>query len=234
MYQNNPAIPVNTLPTMYDLPSEDPEEMGLPSAEGVSLEETSSACPARDKFHYLQPILASETCLPAIEEFFIGVDLNLYYDVNHTGWYKRPDWFLVLGKSDNAAQSELRLSYVMWQEYTAPFLVIELLSPGTEAEDLGQTLRVIGKPPTEWQVYEQILRVPYYAVFDRYSNQFRMFCLQGVQYVELAISGQGFWFDALELGLGVWTGTYRGVEGQWLRWYNRSGNWLLTEQEDKF
>jgi hypothetical protein len=27
MYQNNP---VNTLPTMYDLPSEDPEEMGLP------------------------------------------------------------------------------------------------------------------------------------------------------------------------------------------------------------
>jgi Uma2 family endonuclease len=216
MYQNNPAVPVNTLPTMYDLPSEDPEEMGLP-----------------DKFHYLQPILVSETCLPAIEEFFIGVDLNLYYDVNHTGWYKRPDWFLVLGKSDNAAQSELRLSYVMWQEYTAPFLMLELLSPGTEAEDLGQTLRFVDKPPTKWQVYEQILRVPYYAVFDRYSNQFRMFCLQGVQYVELAIIGQGFWFDALELGLGVWTGTYRGVEGQWLRWYNMSGDWVLTEQEGK-
>lgn len=216
MYQNNPVLPVNTLPTMYDLPSEDPEEMGLP-----------------DKFHYLQPILASETCLPAIEKNFIGVDLNLYYDVNHTSWYKRPDWFLVLGKSDDLAQSELRLSYVMWQEHIAPFLMLELLSPGTEAEDLGQTLRVVGKPPTKWQVYEQILQVPYYAVFDRYSNQFRMFCLQDTQYVELSISNQGFWLDALKLGLGVWTGAYRGVEGQWLRWYDQLGNWVPTNQESK-
>jgi Uma2 family endonuclease len=214
MYQNNPAVPVNTLPTMYDLPSEDSEEMGLP-----------------DKFHDLQPRLLSETCLPATKDFFIGIDLNLYYDVKHTGWYKRPDWFLVLGTSDSKFQSELRLSYVVWQEGLTPFLMVELLSPGTEAEDLGQTLRVVGKPPTKWQVYEQILRVPYYAVFDRYSNQFRMFCLQGIQYVELAISGQGFWFDILELGLGVWTGVYKGVEGQWLCWYDAAGNWILSEGE---
>jgi Uma2 family endonuclease len=214
MYQNNPTVPVNTLPTMYDLPSESPEEMGLP-----------------DKFHDLQPRLLSETCLPNAEDFFIGIDMNLYYDVKHTGWYKRPDWFLVLGTSDSRFQSELRLSYVIWQEGLTPFLMVELLSPGTEAEDLGQTLRVIGKPPTKWQVYEQILRVPYYAVFDRYTNQFRMFCLQGIQYVELAISCQGFWFDVLELGLGVWNGTYRGVEGQWLRWYDTAGNWVLSEQE---
>jgi hypothetical protein len=63
MYQNNPDIPVNTLPTMYDLPSEDSEEMGLSSAEGVSLEVSSSVHPARDKFHDLQPNLLSETCL---------------------------------------------------------------------------------------------------------------------------------------------------------------------------
>ncbi len=216
MYQSNPAIPVNTLPTMYDLPSEDPEEMGLP-----------------DKFHDLQPHLLGETCLPTAEEFFIGIDLNLYYDARHTGWYKRPDWFLVLGVSDSPVQSELRLSYLIWQEHIAPFLMVELLSPGTEAEDLGQTLRVVGKPPTKWQVYEQILRVPYYAVFDRYSNQFRMFCLQGTRYVEQIINGQGFWFDDLQLGLGVWTGTYQGIEGQWLRWYDAIGNWVPTGQEGK-
>lgn len=51
-------------------------------------------------------------------------------------------------------------SIYLWQEGVAPFLMVELLSPGTEAEDLGQTLRVVGKPPTKWQVYEQILRVP--------------------------------------------------------------------------
>jgi Uma2 family endonuclease len=214
MYQNNPVVPVNTLPTMYDLPSEDQEEMGLP-----------------DKFHDLQPHLLSETCLTATEKKFIGIDLNLYYDVEHTGWYKRPDWFLVLGRSDSPAQSELRLSYLIWQEHIAPFLMVELLSPGTEAEDLGQTLRVVGKPPTKWQVYEQILRIPYYAVFDRYSNQFRMFCLQDTKYVEQIISGQGFWFDDLQLGLGVWTGAYEGVEGQWLCWYDAAGNWVPSKQE---
>ena len=31
MYQTNPPVsPKETLPTMYDLPSEDPEEPGLP------------------------------------------------------------------------------------------------------------------------------------------------------------------------------------------------------------
>jgi non-ribosomal peptide synthetase component E (peptide arylation enzyme) len=37
----------------------------------------------------------------------------------------------------------------------------------------------------------------------------------------------------LGLGLGVWTGIYRGVEGQWLRWYDQSGTWVPTDQEDK-
>jgi hypothetical protein len=32
---------------------------------------------------------------------------------------------------------EMRLSYLVWQEGVDPFLVVELLSPGTESEDLG-------------------------------------------------------------------------------------------------
>lgn len=212
---NYPAVPgIDTLPTMYDLPSEDPEEMGLP-----------------DEFHDFQPKLLRETCQPADVDFFIGADLNLYYDVRQTSWYKRPDWFLVLGAPASQSQADLRLSYVMWQEGVAPFLMVELLSPGTEAEDLGQTLRVVGKPPTKWQVYEQILRVPYYAIYDRYSHQFRMFCLQGARYVELAVNGQGFWFEELALGLGIWAGSYFGVDGQWLRWYDRSGSWIGTDRE---
>jgi Uma2 family endonuclease len=216
MYQNNPTIPVNTLPTMYDLPSESPEEMGLP-----------------DEFHDVQPDLLKETCRPAADDFFMGTDLNLYYDVDHTGWYKRPDYFLVIGAAASKSSADARLSYVMWQEGVKPFLMVELLSPGTEAEDLGQTLRVVGKPPTKWQVYEQVLEVPYYAVFDRYSKQFRMFCWQGGQYVEATISGQGFWFQEIDLGLGVWVGSYQGMEGEWLRWYDKGGNWISTYQESE-
>jgi hypothetical protein len=148
---------------------------------------------------------------------------------------------LVIGASASKSSADARLSYVMWQEGVKPFLMVELLSPGTEAEDLGQTLRVVGKPPTKWQVYEQVLEVPYYAVFvgeaspeeNRYSLQFRMFCLQGGQYVEVAVSGQGFWFQEIELGLGVWSGTYQGMVGEWLRWYDKGGNWILTYQESE-
>jgi Uma2 family endonuclease len=216
MYHNNPVIPVNTLPTMYDLPSENAEEMGLP-----------------DEFHDFQPDLLRETCRPSAEYFFMGADLNLYYDSDHTGWYKRPDYFLAIGVPASTSPDNGRQSYVVWQEGVNPFLMVELLSPGTEAEDLGQTLRVVGKPPTKWQVYEQVLQVPYYAVFDELSSQFRMFCLQGGQYVEATISGQGFWLPEIELGLGIWAGSYQGMSNRWLRWYDRSGNWILTNEEEK-
>jgi Uma2 family endonuclease len=191
---------------MYDLPSEDPEAPGLP-----------------DEFHAFQPQLLWETCQPATytqQEMFIGTDLNLYYDVRHPLWQKRPDWFLVLGVDRAKRQQDLRLSYVIWQEGVAPFLVIELLSPGTEAEDLGQTLREVNQPPSKWQVYEQTLRVPFYGVFDRYESQFRLFQLTGNRYQELALPQQRYWFAELQLGLGVWQGVFADTEGRWLRWYD--------------
>jgi Uma2 family endonuclease len=212
-----PLVPKQTLPTMYDLPSEDPEEPGLP-----------------DEFHDFQPQLLRETCrssqYPA-EQMFMGTDLNLYYDGKHPQWHKRPDWFLVLGVEPANQQADLRWSYVIWQEGVAPFLVVELLSPGTEAEDLGQTLREVNQPPTKWQVYEQILRVPYYVLFDRYENQFRAFELVGTRYQELQLTEQRLWFEELKLGLGIWSGGYQGADGLWLRWWNEGGDRVLTAVE---
>ena len=112
-----------------------------------------------------------------------------------------------------------------------PFLAVELLSPGTEAEDLGQTIREVEQPPTKWQVYEQILRIPYYGMYDRYANQFRLFQLVGVRYQEMPLAEQRFWFEELGLGLGVWSGRYQMAEGQWLRWYDAEGQWLPTPAE---
>ena len=218
MYQTNPPRPAQeVLPTMYDLQSEDPEEPGLP-----------------DEFHDFQPQLLRETFqavgyLP--DETFIGTDINLYYDSRHHLWYKRPDWFVALGVSQATEQAEMRLSYVVWQESVDPFLVIELLSPGTEAEDLGQTLRELGKPPTKWEVYERILRVPYYVVFDRYENQLRAFKLEGTRYREITQLESGLWFDEIQLRLGLWQGSYQGVEGKWLRWCDGTGNWIATPAE---
>ncbi len=111
-----------------------------------------------------------------------------------------------------------------------PFLVVELLSPGTEQEDLGKTLREVNQPPTKWEVYERILRVPYYVIYDRYENHLRAFQLQGTSYEAISLIENRFWLQELELGLGLWQGTYQQTTGLWLRWYNAAG-WVPTSKE---
>ncbi|MFM6341345.1 MAG: hypothetical protein ACKPGP_11885, partial [Dolichospermum sp.] len=80
MYQSDvqpiyePLPPQKTQPTMNDLTREDPQEPRLP-----------------DEFHLLQPELLRSTFRPpsyAEDNVFTGSDLNLYYDIKHTQWYK--------------------------------------------------------------------------------------------------------------------------------------------------
>jgi Uma2 family endonuclease len=215
--QRDPPLPPSlTLPTMYDLPSEDPEEPGLP-----------------DEFHDLQPELLSTTLyLPSYRDnHFIGTDLNLYYDVHHPLWYKRPDWFLALGVPRLYNYQDMRLSYVVWQEGVNPLMAVELLSPGTDQEDLGKREPILGKPPTKWEVYEKILRIPYYVIFDRYSDEMRAFHLQGDRYESISLSEDKIWIPPLNLGLGSWYGAYRGIERLWLRWQAADGTWIETAEE---
>ena len=235
-----PLSPRQTLPTMYDLPSEDPEEPGLP-----------------DEFHDLQPQLLSLTFRPPnyrASQIFSGTDMNLYYDVRHPMWHKRPDWFGVVGVPRLYDEIDLRMSYVVWQEGVNPFVIVELLSPGTEKEDLGDNVneeklthesgngagngqfvqnQIDRKPPRKWDVYEQVLRIPYYVVFSRYTNRLRVFELEGGHYLELELSDSRVWMSDLNLGLGLWQGEFLGIDRLWLRWYDIDGNWILTPEEQE-
>ena len=224
---------------MYDLPSEDSEEPGLP-----------------DEFHDLQAQFLSLTFCPPhypASRVFSASDMNLYYDVRHAQWYKRPDWFGVVGVPRLYDDVDMRLSYVVWQEGINPFVVVELLSPGTEKEDLGEIdqeklptepeeVRENGqaiqpqtenKPPRKWEVYEQILRIPYYVVFSRYGDRLRAFRMDGAHYQELELQEPRVWMPEIALGLGLWQGEYQGIERLWLRWCDSQGNWILTEAEQE-
>ncbi len=206
------------LPTMYDLPSEDPEESGLP-----------------DEFHDLQPQLLSATLRltdVSSNRIFTGTDLNLYYDAQNPLWHKRPDWFVAIGVPRLYAESDLRLSYVVWDEQVNPFVVVELLSPGTEKEDLGQTASSKGEPPTKWEVYERILKVPYYVLYDRYSAVLRAYHLVEDRYQAIAVVDSQIWLPELKIGLGLWQGEYEGISRQWLRWLDVERNWIPTALEE--
>jgi len=215
-----------TLPTMFDLPCENPLTDGLP-----------------DSFHRIQPQLLSETFVPPNyprQQILMATNLYLYYDLAHTLRYKIPDWFVVLGVPRGQTVSELRLSYVMWQENVAPYLIVELLSPGTEDEDLGPLLKPLPTPsiaktrtrqPKKWKVYEQILQVPYYLVYDRYTEKLQAFQLVNGRYQEVELTGQGFWLPEVQLGIGLWFSCYHEVKGRWLRFYDAQGRWLPTHEE---
>ncbi|WP_243147512.1 Uma2 family endonuclease [Scytonema sp. UIC 10036] len=247
--QTDPPLPAwQTLPTMCDLKSEDPEEPGLP-----------------DEFHHLQPALLSRSLRLKnyiTDRFFTGTNLNLYYDVEQTEWHKRPDWFLAQGVPRLHPEEDLRRSYVVWQEQKSPFVVVELLSPSTEKEDLGVYAEsepdmllsvqpeVSGKLhssdsqnglvkkttlPSKWEVYEKLLDVPYYIVFSRYTNRVRFFRLMGGQYQEQPLDHENprIWIAELEIGLGLWHGEFRGITLLWLRWYDADGNWIPTDTEQE-
>jgi Uma2 family endonuclease len=238
-----PRSPRETLPTMYDLPSEFPEEPGLP-----------------DEYHDLQPQLLSRTLTLAHysrDDWFTGSALNVYYDVQHPLWHKRPDWFLAVGVPRLYAGEDLRRSYVVWQEGRSPEVVVEFLSPGTEAGDLGRFLtgddspetsansptasEVNGggqpeSPPEKFTVYERYLRVPYYVVFNRYSGALRFFQLVGGGYQEQPLLAEGnlkIWLPGLGVGLGLWQGEFEGVTRSWLRWCDQEGHWLLLDTEQQ-
>ncbi|WP_008310797.1 Uma2 family endonuclease [Leptolyngbya sp. PCC 6406] len=228
-----PRPPRETLPTMYDLPSEWPEEPGLP-----------------DEFHDLQPQLLSRTLALADysrDNWYAASDLNLYYNVHHPLWHKRPDWFLAVGVPRLYERRELRHSYVTWQEGQNPHVVVEFLSPGTEKEDLGRFYRSnealpsdeppnpapAEQPPGKFTVYEQQLRVPHYITYDRRTQHLRYFQLLAGQYQEhpLAEDAPQIWLPDLKVGLGIWSGTFEGIPSHWLRWCDLEGNWLWTDTE---
>ena len=210
-----PRSPRETLPTMYDLPSEFPEERGL-----------------LDEFHDLQPQLLSRTLRLqdyAAENRFTGSDLNLYYDVHHPLWHKRPDWFLALDVPRLYDGHDQRRSYVVWQEGQAPTVVVEFLSPRTEREDLGRFYKDSDQipddsgselllqddndcPPSKVEVYEQYLRIPHYIVYSRYTQHLRYFKLIGRRYQEQPVQDGPpvLWLDALKIGLGLWEGNIEG------------------------
>jgi Uma2 family endonuclease len=251
---------------MYDLPSEYPEEPGLP-----------------DIFHDLQPQLLSRTLRLtdyASDRYFTASDLNVYYDVNHPIWHKRPDWFLAVNVPRLYDEQDLRLSYVVWQEGQNPYVVVEFLSPGTAKEDLGRFSRnLVGEPPEilpddssdvdiseperdpengspatasagetdssgeagspadrppgKLTVYESYLRVPHYLVYSRYTRTLRYFRLEGGRYQEQSLNAENplVWLTDLNIGLGLWEGTFEGITTCWLRWCDREGHWFLTDTE---
>ncbi len=203
------------LPNMFELPSDDPEEPGLP-----------------DYFHYLQPPLLSQTCHTGGPCFSCG-DMQIYFDENHPLYYKRADWFVALVPPTYYGFK--RESFLVWQEKAVPFLVVELLSFGTRKQDLFKTERKPGKPPCKLEVYEDILQIPYYVVHDEEGCDFIAWHWEDGGYREMVKHNGRIALPEIGLELGIWAGVIEdananGVSGNWLRFF-KEGKMIPTHEE---
>jgi hypothetical protein len=126
----------------------------------------------------------------------------------------------------------------MWDEQVPPVLMLEFISPGTESEDLGRFAprspkRIEGKPPSKFDVYEKILQVPNYIVYDEATTALRYFRLIDGEYQlqPLPANNPLCWIPEIDLGIGLWQGEYRNNQQTWLRWCDRAGTFFPTDGE---
>ena len=184
-----------------------PKGEELPSSDGL---------PVDNELHILIPNLLS-FILGFIWadrwDWYFGVNMGIYYA---TGVNPRvpivPDAFLSLGV-ERIKSNKLRESYVVWEENDiAPIFALEVVSktPGGEYD-------------RKMTRYTQ-LGVLYYTIYNPdYWQRDRREPLEIYRLVEGEYQrqiGERFWMSEMDLGIGRGIGTHRGLQREWLYWFN--------------
>lgn len=146
-----------------------------------------------------------------------GVDMGIYYDPDEPAII--PDGFLSVGVP-RIIDSDLRLSYVLWEEQKLPILVLEVVS---------QTRR--GEYSKKKQDYAE-LGILYYVIYNplrKIKKRLEVYQLTNGEYKLL--EGEPVWLSEIGLGIGRAIGNYQGVNREWLYWYDEQGQRYLTPEE---
>jgi Uma2 family endonuclease len=140
---------------------------------------------------------------------------------------KAPDWGYV--PQIQVSRQEVKRSYTPYLQGEPPVLVMEFISD-TEG---GEYSTKPTFPPGKWFFYEQILRIPSYAIFEPDTGTLELYRLDdaGRYQLQPADDNQRYWVTEMDLFLGVWQGTRENRTGPWLRWWDAEGNLLLWGAE---
>ncbi|MBD2151947.1 Uma2 family endonuclease [Pseudanabaena sp. FACHB-1277] len=213
----SPSVPpsTHTLPDHKQLPESDGAFVKNFQEHPQSIVLTSSIAPVLQKLH-------------PDGRYCIGQDSGIYWRLMEPPekGAEAPDWFYVPNVSP-LLDGEYRRSYVLWKEFIAPLIAIEFVS-GSGAEERDAT------PPSETEkagkfwVYEQAIRIPFYVIFDGFRDNLEAYHLLDGRYAKMQPNQRGHYAIApmgVELGLILENGV------SWLRWWDESGNLLLTGDE---
>ncbi|WP_013324187.1 Uma2 family endonuclease [Gloeothece verrucosa] len=199
-------------------------QLNLPKGEDLP---SSDGLPVDNELHILIPnLLASILGFIWAErlDWFLGINMGIFYA---TGVNPRvpivPDAFLCLGV-ERVKDNKLRESYVVWEENNiAPLLVLEVVSK-TSGDEYDKKMAK----------YAQ-LGALYYVIYnpdfwqrDKHEP-FEVYRLDNGQY-QRSLS-EPFWMPEIGLGIGRGLGNYRGIQREWLYWYNQQGQRIVSPEE---
>ncbi|NET67540.1 MAG: Uma2 family endonuclease [Moorea sp. SIO1G6] len=216
------------------LPPPFPDHTQLPESDGSFVKNFQE---------HPQSILLTDSIGPVLQQihpdghYAIGQDCGIYWretDPPEKG-AEAPDWFYVPNVPPKL-DGEIRRSYVIWREYIAPLIALEFAS-GNGEEERDQTplsrseQGKVTKPGKFW-VYEQIIRIAYYGIYEIKTGNLEVYEFLKGFYHKMKPNQRGHYpIEPLGIELGLWQGTYQNQNQLWLRWWDNQGNLLLIGNE---
>ncbi|WP_204105905.1 MULTISPECIES: Uma2 family endonuclease [Spirulina sp. CCY15215] len=216
-----------------ELPPPFPDHTQLPESDGTFVKNFQE---------HPQSIILTDSLTPVLAElhpngqYAIGQDCGIYWQETEPPEQgaEAPDWFYVPNVPP-MLEGQIRRSYVIWRELVAPTVALEFAS-GSGEEERDRTPRSLNPEdsirPGKFWVYEQIIRIPYYGIYEIKTGKLEFYTLVSGFYEQLEPNDRGHYPIApLGVELGLWQGNYQNQNQLWLRWWDRDGNLLLTGWE---
>ncbi len=228
------VLPMTEAAIQLGLPPAFPDHTQLPESDGTFVKNFQE---------HPQSIILTDSIGSVLQQrhpdgyYAIGQDCGIYWretDPPEKG-AEAPDWFYVPNVPP-LLNGEIRRSYVLWREFMAPLIALEFASgDGSEERDatpLSITAEGKTTKPGKFWVYEQIVRIPYYAIYEIKSGNLEVYHLSDFAYQKLEPNQRGHYsISALNVELGLWEGSYQNQTQLWLRWWDSEGNLLLIGDE---
>jgi Uma2 family endonuclease len=214
-----PVYPKLSIPDHKQLPETDGTFVKNFQEHPQSIVLTSSIAPVLEKLH-------------PDGQYCIGQDSGIYWRLVEPPekGAEAPDWFYVPNVSP-FLDGEYRRSYVLWKEVVAPLIAIEFVS-GNGIEERDATPPSASEKAGKFWVYEQAIRIPFYAIFDAWKDILEVYHLVDGRYAKMEPNERGhFAITPMAVELGLQQQVQQREMTTWLRWWNEDGNLLLTGDE---
>ncbi len=202
-------------PTIEDLQFRDglPTAAELPCSDGAAVD---------SELQELIPGLLKTILLDIWRDrtnWLFSIDMAFHYhpDKPHIA----PDGLLSLGVAQ-AADENMRSSFVLWEENVLPLFALEIVSKTLGSENT-----------TKFDIHQEIGIIYYliYVPLRKRKAKFQLYKLINGKYVLQSNGQQPYWMPEIGIAIGAERQLFSSSQREWLYWYDENNTRYLTPTE---